>query len=75
MATRLYGIKPEQAAYQVSETAGSATTSNPIELTVDFGALAAYTPTMTGAQAKAQVIAAIHKFADYIEQTHAWPPA
>lgn len=75
MATRLYGIKPEQAAYQVTEGVGSATSANPIELTVDFGALAAYSPTMTGPLAKTLVLQAVEKIIDYIENTHTWPPA
>jgi hypothetical protein len=75
MATRRYGIKPEQAAYQVTNEVGAATVNNPIELTVDFAALAAYTPTMTGTNAKRLVLDAIQKLGEYIEQTHIWPPA
>lgn len=75
MATRRYGIKPEQAAYQVLEEVGAAIINNPIEVTVDFAALAAYSPTMTGVQAKMMVLQALEKFAEYIENTHTWPPA
>lgn len=75
MATRRYGIKPEQAAYQVTEDVGAAVNANTIELTVDFGAMAAFSPTMTGSEAKLLVLAALEKLSHYIEQKHTWPPA
>lgn len=75
MATRRYGIKPEQAFYQVTEEVGAAIVNNPIELTVDFDALAAYSPNMTGTQAKLMVQQACEKFMEYIEQRGTWPPA
>lgn len=75
MATRRYGLKPEQASFQVTEAVGAAIVTNPIEVTVDFDALVAYSPTMTGPQAKMLVIQGLRKVIDYIEQTHTWPPA
>jgi len=70
MATRLYSIKPQDAAYQVTEAAGSATTTSAIEVTVDFTALAA----LSGA-GKNLVLDGLTKIAEYIEQTGKWPPA
>lgn len=75
MSTRRYGIRPEQASYQVTEAVGAAVVTNAIEVTVDFGALVALSPTMTGTQAKLLVMQAIEKIANYIEQRGIWPPA
>lgn len=75
MATRRYSITPEQASYQVVEAVGAATVTSAIELTVDFAALAAFSPSMTGAQAKMLVQQAVEKICEYIEQRGVWPPA
>ncbi len=75
MATRRYGLKPEQASFQITEAVGAVTVTNPIEVTVDFDALVAYSPTMTGPLAKMMVIQALEKVITYIEQQHLWPPA
>lgn len=75
MATRRYGLKPEQAAYQITEAVGAAIVTNPIELTVDFDAMIAYNPSMTGTQGKMMVVDALQKLAEYIEQDAVWPPA
>jgi hypothetical protein len=74
MATRLYSIKPEQASFQIVEAVGSAVVTSAIELTVDFGALAGYTPAMSDSQAKMMVCDALEKLRDYVA-THSWPPA
>lgn len=75
MATRRYGLKPEQHAFQITEAVGAATVTNPIELTVDFDAMAAYTPSLTGTKAKNLVLDALKKMEEYIEQKGVWPPA
>jgi hypothetical protein len=65
---------PEDADFQVTEAVGAAVVTKNIEVTVDFGALAALTPTMTGNQAKLLVIAALEKIQAYITKG-VWPPA
>lgn len=75
MATRRYSITPEGAAFQVVEAVGAATVTSSIEVTVDFGALAAQSPTMTGPQAKMIVETALQKVIEYIETNGLWPPA
>ena len=69
MATRRYMINPEEAAFQVTETTGSAVASKNIELTVDWDGLAALTPAMSGQQARLNVINGLYKMIEYIEQT------
>lgn len=59
----------------VTENVGAAVVNKNIELTVDFGALAALTPSMTGPQAKMQVMIALEKLFAYIETKGLWPPA
>lgn len=69
MATRRYMANPEDAAFQITEAAGAAVVSKNIELTVDWDALAALTPAMSGQQARLQVINSLYKMIEYIEQT------
>lgn len=69
MATRRYMANPEDAAFQITEAAGSAVVSKNIELTVDWDGLAALTPAMSGQQARLNVINALYKMIEYIEQT------
>lgn len=69
MATRRYMANPEDAAFQITEAAGAAVVSKNIELTVDWDALAALTPAMSGQQARLNVINALYKMIEYIEQT------
>jgi hypothetical protein len=61
--------------HHVTEAAGAAVVTKNIELTVDFGTLAGLTPTMTGTQAKMQVLLALEKLHAYIETKGLWPPA
>jgi hypothetical protein len=75
MATRRYSINPEDKMQDVTEAAGAAVVTKNIELTVDFGTLAGLTPTMTGTQAKMQVLLALEKLHAYIETKGLWPPA
>jgi len=75
LATRRYSINPEDPAYKVTEAAGAAVVTKNIEVTVDFGTLAGLTPTITGTQAKQQVLDCLAKVAEYIEQKGLWPPA
>lgn len=75
MATRRYSINPEDEMHLVTENVGAAVVNKNIELTVDFGALAALTPSMTGTQAKMQVLLALEKLHAYIETKGLWPPA
>ena len=72
MATRRFSINPEDADFQVTENIGAATVNKTIELTVDFGALAA--AGLSDQQAKMQVNQAIEKLAAYIEHGK-WQPA
>lgn len=74
MATRRYMINPQEADFQVTEAVGAAVATKNIEVTVDFDALIALTPTMTGNQAKLLVIDGLKKITKHIE-THNWPPA
>ncbi|CAB4200273.1 hypothetical protein UFOVP1356_32 [uncultured Caudovirales phage] len=69
MATRRYMINPEEAAFQITEIAGAAVVTKNIELTVDWDALAALTPAMSGQQARLNVINGLYKMIEYIEQT------
>ena len=59
----------------MTEAVGAAVVTKNIELTIDFGALAALSPAMTGTQAKMHVLQAIERVQQYIEQQHVWPPA
>ena len=72
MATRRWSINPEDADYQTTENVGAATINKTIELTVDFGALAA--AGLSDTQAKLQVLAALDKLHAYITKG-IWPPA
>ena len=67
MATRRYMANPTEAAYQVTEAAGSATVSKRVEVTVDWDALA--TDGLTGQAARLAVTNALMAFMEYIEQT------
>lgn len=67
MATRRYMANPEDASFQVTEAAGSATASKRIELTVDWDTLA--TDGLSGQAARLSVVNALYKFIEYIEQT------
>jgi hypothetical protein len=69
MATKRYMANPEDAAFQITEATGSATASKLIELTVDWDGLAALTPAMSGQQARLNVVNALYKMIEYIEQT------
>lgn len=69
MATRRYSVNPQDASFQVTEAAGAAVATKNIELTVDWDTLAALTPAMSGQQARLQVLAALQKLHDYIEQS------
>lgn len=69
MATRRYMTNPEEAAFQITEIAGAAVVTKNIELTVDWDAIAALSPAMSGQQARMQVTLALRRMADYIEQT------
>lgn len=73
MATRLYGINPQDASFQATEGVGSATASKKIEVTIDFGALAA--AGLSATQAKMHVINGLQRLGEYIEQRGIWPPA
>lgn len=66
MATRLYQKNPQDAAFQVTEGAGSATTKR-VELTVDWDTLAS--DGLSGQQARMQVVNTLYQFIEYIEQT------
>ena len=67
MATRLYQTNPQDAMFQITEAAGSATTKR-VELTVDWDTMAA-TDLLSGQQARMQVINALYRMIEYIEQT------
>lgn len=67
MATRLYSINPQDADYQVTEAAGSATVTKAIELTVDYDTLIG--DGLSSSQVRLQVLAALEKLAAYIEQS------
>ena len=69
MATRRYMFNPEDAAFQITEAVGAAVVTKNIELTVDWDALAALTPAMSGQQARLNVINGLYKMIEYIEQT------
>lgn len=75
MATRRYSINPQDNDHSVTEAVGAAVVTKNIELTVDFDGMVAFTPTMTGPQAKMQVLLALEKLHAYIETTAKWPPA
>jgi hypothetical protein len=75
MATRRYSINPQDNDHQVTEAAGAAVVTKNIELTVDFDSLIAATPSMTGTQAKMQVLMALKKLHAHIETRGVWPPA
>ena len=66
MATRIYQTNPQDATFQITEAAGSATTKR-IELTVDWDTIA--TDGLSGQQARMQVINALYRMAEYIEQS------
>ena len=65
MATRRYSINPQDHAHAITDTAGAATASKNIELTVDWDNLVALG--LTGPQARLQVLAALQRLHAYIE--------
>jgi hypothetical protein len=67
MATRLYQTNPQDAMFQIVEGAGLATTKR-IELTVDWDTMAS-TDLLSGQQARMQVVNALYRMIEYIEQT------
>jgi hypothetical protein len=67
MATRRYMANPQDATFQITEAAGSATASKRIELTVDWDTLA--TDGFSGQSARNQTILALYQMIEYIEQT------
>lgn len=73
MATRRYSVAPQDPDYGITEAVGAATVTKPIELTVDFAALAA--SGLSDVQAKLQVLMALQKMHAYIETRHTWTPA
>ena len=74
MATRRYMINAGQRDFEITEAVGAAVVTKNIELTVDFGALAALTPTLTGTQARLQVAQAVQLLSERIANGD-WPPA
>lgn len=64
MATRLYGLSRGETEFQVSETVGSATVSDNIELTVDLAA------NLT----KEEILLALEMFTNHILKGQ-FPPA
>lgn len=74
MATRRYMINAGERDFEITEAVGVATVSKNIELTVDFDALIALTPTLTGTQARLQVAQAVEALAERIATSN-WPPA
>jgi hypothetical protein len=74
MATRRYSINPQEPMHRITEAVGAAVATKNIEVTIDFDALAALTPKITGTQARFQVAEAVRRIAEHIE-THNWPPA
>lgn len=69
MATRRYMCNPEDSMHAVTEAVGAANVTKNIELNVDWDALFALTPSMSGQQARMQVMLACEKICDYIETT------
>lgn len=67
MATRRYMCNPQDATSQITEAAGSAVVSKLVELTVDWDGLIA--AGLSGQQARLQVLAALYRMEEYIEQT------
>lgn len=67
MATRRYMVNPQDATSQVTEAAGSAVASKYIEVTVDWDGLIA--AGLSGQQARLQVISALYRVEEYIEQS------
>lgn len=74
MATRRYMINAGERDFEITEAVGAVVVTKNIELTVDFGALAALTPTLTGTQARLQIANSVRLLADRIA-TENWPPA
>jgi hypothetical protein len=58
---------PQEAAYQVTESAGIAVTTKRVELTVDWDTLA--TDGLSNQQARLCVINNLYAMIEYIEQT------
>lgn len=74
MATRRYMINAGERDFEITEAVGAATVTKNIELTVDFDALIALTPSLTGTQARLQVAQAVRALAERIASSN-WPPA
>lgn len=66
MATRIYRANPQDANYQVTEAAGSATTKR-IEVTIDWDSLSS--DGLSGQNARQAALLALYQIAEYIEQT------
>lgn len=73
MATRLYGANPGFSLEDVSETVGSPTTSNNVELTVDLSTSIVTDGGTTRALTREEVLQAILLFQEHLIKSN-WPP-
>ena len=67
MATRRYSVNPQDNDHQITDAVGAAVVTKAIELTVDWDALIALTPSMSEPQRRMQVTNALINVINYIE--------
>jgi hypothetical protein len=73
MATRRYSASPNNTVESIVEAVGAATVTQPIELTVDLGAVKLTGNPGTGVT-RDEVLTALKRIHDHI-QKNIWPPA
>lgn len=66
MATRLYGVSPGETEFSVTEGAGSAVSSDKVELTVELATTAVNTASGTRAMKKQEVLDCIEAIKNHI---------
>lgn len=74
MATRRYKIAPGEGEFSVTEEAGAAVNSDPVELTVELATTAVNTGATTRGILKQEVLEALEKIKNHIIKSN-WPPA
>ena len=66
MATTRFSLGPSQTAYLATTSVGAATVTTPIEVTVDFPAMAA--SGMSASQIRMQILNTLAGICEFIEQ-------
>ncbi len=75
MATRPFGINPNDPSNSVVENVGSACTSAFINVTVDIASTVVTEGSSTRVISKSEFLRALERLKEYIIRQNTWPPA